>query len=173
MATSLTTRIQLTISATATDTAVVLPDGNSPSQSLSYGKTWAWASGTGVDTADRIYMKKDTVATGTPKTYDIAGGLTDILGNTITMAKVNAIIVVNNSVTAGEILTVGAGSNPLLNWVIATGDGVKAGPGGAVVCLDPSLAGYAVTGGTGDVLQISVAAGATVPIDVIIIGRSA
>jgi hypothetical protein len=55
------------------------------------------------------------------------------------MSKVCAIIVVNNSATAGEIMTVGAGSNPLLNWIIATGDGNKAGPGGAVVVIDESL----------------------------------
>lgn len=173
MATSLTTKITLSVAATAVDSANILPDGSTLSIPLNYTKTWNWLTGTAIDTADRIYMKRDTVSSGSPKTYDLAGSLTDILGNAITMVKVNAIIVVNNSVTAGEILTIGSGSNPLLNWIIATGDGVKAGPNGAILCVDPSVAGYGVTAATGDVLQVSIAAGTAVSFDLIVVGRSA
>lgn len=173
MATSLTTTITLQVQAQATDTAVTLPDASNPQANLNYTKRWQWGNGTALNQADRLYTKRHLITTGTPLALDLAGTLVDLMGNTITMARVNAIIVVSGSTTAGEIMTVGAGSNPLLNWIIATGDGNKAGPDGAVVCVDPSATGYAVTAGTGDVLQISLAAGTNVPVDVIIIGRSA
>jgi hypothetical protein len=172
MATGLTTNITLQVQAQATDTAVTLPDGSNPSANLNFNKKWSWANGNALQQANAIYMKRHLISTGTPLALDLAGTLIDILGNTITMSKVCAIIVVNNSATAAEITTVGAGSNPLLNWIIATGDGNKAGPGGAVVVIDESAAAYAVTAGTGDVLQISVAAGTNVSHDVIIIGRT-
>lgn len=173
MATGLTTTITLQVQAQASDTAVTLPDLTNPQANLNFTKRWSWQNGNAAaQQADRIYMKRHLISTGTPLALDLAGALTDILGNTITMSKVTGIIVVNNSSTVGEIMTVGAGSNPLLNWIIATGDGNKAGPGGAVVVIDESLAAYAVTGGTGDVLQISLAAGTNVSVDVIIIGRS-
>lgn len=173
MATSLTTRIALSVTASMTDTTIVLPDGTSPVVPLNFQKVLNWASGTIVDTADRIYMKRHTIATGTPLALDLSGGLTDLLGNVITMAKVTGIFIVNNSLTVGEKLTIGAGSNPLLNWIAATGDALQIGPGGVHCQLDPSLAAYAVTGATGDVLTIAAAAGAAVSTDVVIVGRSA
>lgn len=173
MATSLTTRIALTVTASMTDTSIVLPDGSSPIVPLNLSKALNWASGTVINTADRVYMKRHSIATGTPLALDLSGALTDLLGNTITMAKVTGIIVINNSLVVGEILSIGAGSNPLLNWIGATGDLVKVGPGGFHCQVDPSLAAYAVTGGTGDVLTIAAAAGAAVSVDVVIFGRSA
>lgn len=174
MASSLSgTRITLSVTSGVTDTSVVLPDGTSPIVPLNFNKTFNWGNGTTIDNADRIYMKRHTIATGTPLALDLSGGLTDLVGNVITMVKVTGIIVVNNSVTAGEILTIGAGSTPLINWIAASGDAVKVGPGGMLCQLDPSVAAYAVTGATADILTIAAAAGATVSVDVIVVGRSA
>lgn len=174
MASSLSgTRISLSVTSSVTDTSIVLPDGTSPVIPLNFTRTFNWGNGTVIDTADRIYMKRHTIATGTPLALDLSGSLTDLIGNTITMAKVTGIVVSNNSVTAGEILTIGAGSTPLINWIAASGDALKVGPGGMLCQLDPSLAAYAVTGGTADILTIAAAAGLTVSVDVIIVGRSA
>lgn len=166
---ALSTIIRASVAAQYTDDQTIV----ALSAPLAFEKVFSWFNGTAIDQADKIYMKRDAVTNGAPDTIDLAGSLTDVFGNALTFAKVTAIIVSNRSTTAAEIMTIGAGTNPLLNWVIATGDGVKIGPGGLFMQVDPSLAGYAVTAGTGDVLQISVAAGTAVPYDMVVIGRSA
>ena len=131
----------------------------------------AYPSGTSASTADMVYSISATTSTTTPVAYDLAGSLTGALGNTLTFAKIVAIYVINNSTTAADILTVGAGSNPLLNWIIATGDGVKVGAGGAFFISAP-IAPFSVTAGTGDVLTLTSASG-SIPYKLIVIGRSA
>jgi hypothetical protein len=170
MATTLSTIIRAQISAAYQDTTSSV---SSSVQNIDYPKVLSWPNGVVINTADKVFAKSDTVSSGSPKTYDVSGGITDAFGNSLTLAKVTAIAVFNNSTTVGEILSIGAGSNPLLNWVIATGDGVKVGPGGFFAIADPSLAAFGVTAGTGDVLQVAVAAGTNVPFDIVIVGRTA
>ena len=102
---------------------------------------------------------------------DLAGGLTDIEGVAITMVEVTGITIKNKSTVSGEILIVGAGSNPLLNWIKATGDAVHIGPSGILHITSP-IDGYAITASTGDILTIDSGA-ATISYEYIIHGRSA
>lgn len=168
MATSLSTILRAQITAAYVDDQGIA----SPSANLNFETTESWANGVIIDTADKVFWKRDTVATGTPKTYDLSGGVTDVFGTAITMAKVTCIAVKNRSVTAGQIISVGGGSNPLINWVMASGDGVKIGPDGFFMIYDPSLAAYAVTAATGDVLTLASAAGSP-EFDLVVIGRTA
>lgn len=168
MATSLSSTIRAQIAAAYTDDQGLV----TPAANLNFEALLNWANGVLINTADKVFWKRDTVATGTPKTYDLSGGVTDVFGNALTLAKVSLIAVKNRSTTVGEIISIGAGSNPLINWVMATGDGVKIGPGGFFLIADPSLAAYAVTGGTGDVLTLASAAGSP-GFDLVVIGRTA
>ena len=118
---------------------------------------------------DLVYSDTIALAAGTA-ILDLTAVLTDIQGTAMSFDTITAITVKNLSSASGELLKVGAGSNPLLNWIIATGDGVQVGPLGAFHISSP-LDGYAVTATTGDVLTFDSGA-ATFNIDVVIHGRS-
>lgn len=148
------------------------------SQDLGTAKgVWTWevaanyATGTSSNQQDLVYQDTRSIA-ATTSTIDLAGSLTSpIAGTAITMVEVTYICITNKSTTTGEVLSVGAGSNPLLNWVMATGDGVKIGPGGSLVISSP-IDGFAVTAGTGDILTLN-SGSATISVDILILGRSA
>jgi len=132
-----------------------------------------FATGTTDASYQQDLVHSDNISvTDSGTSLDLAGGLTDLGGTAITMVEVTAITVKNNSTTTGEVLTIGAGSNPLLNWIIATGDGVKIGPGGVFHISSP-YDGYAITAGTGDILFLDASTGDTIRVDYIIHGRSA
>lgn len=116
----------------------------------------SFTSGTGVNQVDICFDDTRSVANGSPDDLDLAGGLVDIYGNTLTFAKIKAILIVNKSTTVGEILSVGGNaSNQFINWVGDASDIIKIGPGGFFGLCNPSAAGYAVTASSGDILQIA------------------
>lgn len=128
------------------------------------------ATGTGANQSDLIFHDTRT-ATAAPDDLDLAGGLTDPLGNTLTFAEITGIFIHNKSETATEVLSIGADANGLVNWVGAVNDIVKIGPEGILFVWNPRD-GYAVTADTGDILQVDPGAD-TIEYDVVIIGRSA
>lgn len=131
----------------------------------------SYATGTSASQQDLVYQDTRSIA-ATTSTIDLAGSLTSpINGTAITMAEVTCLMIRNKSSTSGEVLTVGAGSNPLVNWIGASGDAVKVGPGGCLFISSP-IDGYAVTAGTGDILTLDSGA-ATISVDILILGRSA
>ena len=131
-----------------------------------------FATGTTAASYQQDLVHSDTISlAGSATALDLAGGLTDAFGTTITMVEVTGITVKNNSTTTGEVITIGAGSNPLINWVAASGDGVVIGPGGVFHISSP-FDGYAVTAGTGDILTLDPGSD-TISCDYIIHGRSA
>lgn len=168
MATTLSTSISVTLKATYTN---VLDIGNAVAN---FTKTFSdkLTDGTGLDNADLIFWDTRTVTNGTPDDLDLAGGLTDAFGNTLTFVKVKGIMIVNNSATAGEILTLGGDANGFINWLNPATATQKVGPGGVLQLHLPSAAGYAVTAATGDILQIAADAG-SISYDIILIGTSA
>ncbi|KKN45138.1 hypothetical protein LCGC14_0685910 [marine sediment metagenome] len=169
MATSLATNLSMTLKTnhTTTDT-----DLSTPADVMTRAFSDTLQNGVVIDTADLVYHDSGSLASAAVD-IDVAGGISDEFGNVITMVKVKAFLVINTSTTAGYILEVGGDANavPLFG---AVADFTFVNPGGMVFWWDPSLAGYAVTGGTGDILQISsVTAAQTVTYDVVIIGTSA
>jgi len=147
-------------------------DLSTPQDSLSKSFRDTLATGTALDQADRLWHDTRTL-TATSEDLDLAGGLTDGLGETITFAKVKAVLIVNKNVTAGAILKIGgAAANQFVNWVADASDIVNVQPGGALLLWAPSLAGYGVTADTGDKLKIDSGA-ATIEYDIVIIGTSA
>lgn len=129
-----------------------------------------YASGTGSSQQDIVYSDTLDLA-GSAQTIDLDTSLTDTFGATLDFVEVTGIFVYNKSTTTAETLTVGAGSNPLITWLNATGDAVVVGPGG-VFCITSPIDGYAVTSGTGDTLTFDPGAN-TFSVDVLILGRSA
>ena len=112
-----------------------------------------YPDGSAAGSVDLVYSDTFSIAGASTQTYDLAGSLTSILdGSAVTFTKIYGFAVVQD--TGAFTITVGAGSNPLLNWVKATGDGVLIGNLGYLVICDPTN-GYAVTAGTGDILTLT------------------
>ena len=112
-----------------------------------------YPDGSAAGSVDLVYSDSFSISGASTQTYDLAGSLTSILdGSAVTFTKIYGFAVVQDS--GAFVITVGAGSNPLLNWVVATGDGVKIGNLGYLVICDPTN-GYAVTASTGDVLTLT------------------
>lgn len=129
-------------------------------------------TGTGSSQQDRVWSDAQTVANGAPDTWDLAGTLTsELSGATITFAEVTLIWIRNRSTTTGQNLEIGAGSNPFITWLKATGDAIIVPPGGVFLLTSP-IDGFATVAGTGDVLTITSTSG-TITYDILIAGRSA
>jgi hypothetical protein len=128
----------------------------------------ARANGSSASQIQLVYSDSFSVAAGAPITYDLAGSLTAMDGTTLTFTKVLGMAIKHS--TGSGTLQIGAGSNPLLNWVIATGDGVQIGPLGTFLIDSPSN-GYTVTAATGDTLTLTSSSG-TITGDLIIWGWS-
>lgn len=129
-------------------------------------------SGTASSTQDLVWSDLQTVTSGAPDTWDLAGTLTsELTGATVTFVEITGIWIRNKSTTAAQNLEIGAGSNPLVNWVKASGDAVVVGPSGVFLLTSP-IDGYAVTATTGDILTITATSG-TIAYEIIIWGRSA
>lgn len=135
----------------------------------------SYPSGTSADQMDRLYINTRTIAaSGSPQDLDLAGGsLLDPDQQALTFVKITTIIVRSLAANAGEIISVGGGSNPFISWLIATGDGIKIGKDGLFLIHVPSTDAFTVTPGTGDILRLSVNTGTNVQAAVAIVGRSA
>ena len=133
--------------------------------------SWALAmlTGTASNKSDLVWSSSGTL-TATTLDIDLAGSLTTKVTGAVTFAELTAIVIKNKSTTTAAVLTVGAGSNPIVAPWIATGDGAKIGPGGVFVLTSP-IDGYAVVASTGDILRLDSGA-ATVHYEIILIGRS-
>jgi hypothetical protein len=127
-------------------------------------------SGTGLGQADVIFSDTRSTA-GTDSLDMVGGGLLDNLGNVWAPARIKAILVVAAAANPGNVLL----RRPAANGVpffTAAADEVPIHPGGAVLIWAPSAAGYVVTAGTADLIDLAASAG-TVTYDIYIIGASA
>ena len=145
-----------------------------PVESLGALLTWAITSGTGANQMNILYTDRRTLALSTSEELDLAGGVVDRFGTTLTFSKIKFIAVLAATANGGLIQVGGASSNGFVNWVASATDIVQVRAGGALLLVAPDSTAYAVTGGTGDLLKIANtdgAAGATY--DIVIGGVSA
>lgn len=127
-------------------------------------------SGTGSRQADLVGASDGTIATGTPLDIDLKA-LTDEFGAAVNMAEIVAFVVINDSATAGETITVGAAaSNAWVAWLGDASDTIKIGPGGMLFWQSP-IDGVA-TDATHKVLRLAASA-ASVAYRFMVVGRSA
>lgn len=140
-------------------------------------KAVALANGTGAGQVDLVYAAERTIASGANLDLDLAGGLDDGLGNTLTFAELVAICIVNQAedgTVNTTAITVGGGSNPFDGFWGTAGDQVVLNPGDGFMVWGSGAAGIgAVVASTGDILRIANAAGASAKVQVMILGRSA
>lgn len=163
MSTSLRVTNSLTLRATLTDDIGSYAGGPNNIGSLN-------ANGTAINQNDVAFWGRFMVANGTPVNIDLSGSLTMPGGAAAVFAKVTELYIINQDAAANttHVLTAGGGTNALA-WLPAQAVG---GPGSDLLRRCNTLAALPVTASTADILQLTSAAG-TIPVDVIIIGRSA
>lgn len=167
---ALDTRIELSLIATLTAGLDLSAIATLP---LSYPRVCRWPSGTAEDQADLLWHDQRTLAASASETLDLAGGLTNAFGATLTFARVKLMVVAAADGNTNAVQVGGAASNAFVNWVANSSDVVNVMPDGQLWLIAPK-AGYAVTAGTGDQLKIGNSAGGTpVTYDIVIIGASA
>lgn len=133
------------------------------------------ANGALAGQANVIYSDTGTIAASGTATLDLAGTLVGALGDTLTFARVKAIIVTAASANTNNVVVGGAASNGFSSIFADATDRVVVRPGGAFVLFTGAadLNGYAVTAGTGDQLQIANSgAGTTVTYSIVVVGTS-
>lgn len=166
-AASLTTSAQVVIKADATNTSGLASATAGLSKS-----NWSvsFANGVAAGQANKVYAEKRTLLTAATDTLDVQGSMTDIFGAAFTPAKLKLVAIYSYSTNTTNLTLFGnANSVPLLNTAATT---ITLQPGGMYFFTAPPLAGVACTAGTGDIVQVVNAAGASADYDIVLIGTS-
>lgn len=128
----------------------------------------------GTDTvgkANLLFADTRTLSASANEDLDLAGSLASAFGATITMAEVVAIFVRAAVGNTNDVRLTRPASNGFAGPFLAAGDGVAIKPGEWQ--LFASRSGWAVTAGTGDLINLANSAGGTsVSYDILVIGRS-
>lgn len=133
-------------------------------------------NGTDSGEADLVFADTRTLASGAVEDLDLAGGLTDPLGNTLNFARVKAILVRADADNIDDVIVGGGVSDGFQGPFGAADNTVAVPPGGALLLAAPQD-GWPVTAGTGELLQIASEGDASPPssvtYDIVIVGASA
>lgn len=131
------------------------------------------ATGTGTGQADLVYAGQRTLAASGSENLDLAGGLTDAFGSTLTFVDVKAILVFASASNTNSVVVGGAASNAFTGPWGGTTPTTSIPPGGFAVFSHPG-AGWTVTASTGDILKVANSGGSTgVTYRIVVIGASA
>lgn len=173
MAIVTTCRVHVKIETVTIDTAAD-GAGNPPQFRTMFEKVVDFASGVAANQIDQIYVD-DGSAAATPATYDLKGGaaLTGPIRGAGAASFVDVALMwfENQATTTGKLLDVGAGSNPFLSFVKATGDAIRIPAGGWCIWYAGQVDDQQPVAGTGDVLTIDPGAN-TVGFQFGVVGRS-
>lgn len=124
-------------------------------QEVDWSPSFNFTDGTGADQAKVAFADERTLSASSNEELDLAGGLTDLFGNTITFTKIKALLVVADAGNTNDVLVGGAGSNGFITPFGDATDVIKVKPGGLLLLVAPNATGYAVTASTGDKLKIA------------------
>jgi hypothetical protein len=131
-----------------------------------------YADGAGEDQANLLFADTRTIAASGNEDIDLAGSLTGLLGTAVVFARIKAVIIVAAEGNTNNVQVTRPASNgvPLF---IAAGDGISLAPGDWSLWASGTAAGKAVTGGTGDLLNIANSSGgSSVTYDIIVLGAA-
>lgn len=140
------------------------------SYSLAQTYTTRFANGTDAEQAQIIFT--DTRSTSGNDDLDLAGGLVDAFGNTLTFTNVKVLCVKASDENTTNVVLGGEGTNEFSSFLGDDTDKVVIPPGGMFLITNPGATGFVVTAGTADLLRVAASSG-TVSYDVIIIGEGA
>jgi hypothetical protein len=119
--------------------------------------------------ATKMFADSRSVAASANDNLDMSGSLTAADGTTFSPSLVYGIVVRNTAAAGGGVLTIGAAAaNQFDGPFSAVTGAVKLEPGESVAF--ESVAGWAVVGGTGDILGVSNSAAGAATYDIVVIG---
>ena len=169
----LATTIQVSLSPVLTGAASEF--SATPRFAPSVNDSLSWETGTGASQADLVWADQArSINATTNDDLDLAGGLTDGLGATVTMARLKLIYIKNNETTAGRVIQLGgSATNPVSTLFGATPDYLTIPPGGIFCLAVPDATAFAVTGGSADTIRIRNPNASAITYDIILIGASA
>lgn len=144
-----------TINLSIKSTGRVTLDLSTPQDPASVSISQNIADGTGADKANQHWHDKRTLADGASEELDLAGGLTDAFGATVTFTKIKAIYIKNLSEDA-TLIVGGAASNAFVALFGDASDTLKILPlSFLMIGATASANGYAVGAGTADKLKFT------------------
>ncbi|MFB8772103.1 hypothetical protein [Streptomyces broussonetiae] len=132
-------------------------------------------SGTGAGQADLVWSDRRTIAASGTEDLDLAGSLVDAFGATVTFVRIKGLFIAASADNTNDVVIGGDASSAWATLLNAAGT-ITLRPGAACGFLagDADDTGYAVTAGTGDLLQVANSGGSTgVDYDILIVGASA
>lgn len=138
-------------------------------------RTLVLKQGTGAGQADRLFVKTATLAASTTADLDLAGGITDMYGATITFAKVGLLYLEAAPGNTNNVVLGGAAATQWASWLGDVSDKVVVRPGGIILlgCGKADTTRYAVGAGASDLLRVgNSGAGSTVTYTLVIAGTS-
>lgn len=163
----LTTKIDISLEATAT----LAQDLGTLSFPLKVSRVFSLADGTGADQANQVFSDTRSLAASGSEDLDLAGGLSNAFGQTLTFSAVKALLIKASSSNAHDLKVGGAATNAFASWVGDATDVLVIKPGGALLLVAPDADGYAVTVDTGDVLTVANGgAVSAISYDIVIVG---
>jgi hypothetical protein len=136
-----------------------------------------YTDGSGADKASKFFVGQYSIAALGNQQLDLAGGLTDYFGASITFTKIREILIeLDATSTASELVigggTDGAGTNAFAGFLGDASHKVRCGNGSFFHAGRPDATGFAVTAGTGDILRIENADGANAAaVNVFLVGE--
>lgn len=126
--------------------------------------------GTASHQGREIFSDTRTIAASASEEHDLAGGLVDAYGATITFATIKAIYIKAADTNTNDVIVGAAASNAFFGPFDAADNTVKVRPGGAMMLVAPKT-GWTVTPSTADLLKIANGgSGTEVVYDIVIIG---
>lgn len=130
-------------------------------------------SGTAAGKADVLFSDQRTLGPSANEDLDLSGALTNAAGGSAVFAKVKAIYVKAAGGDANDVAVKPAAINGFLGPFADVSDKLVIPPGGMALLAAP-VDGWAVTAGSGDLLNIANSgAGTSVTYDIVIVGTSA
>lgn len=138
-----------------------------------------FTDGTTAGKFDLVYFDERSVATGANDDIDLSGVLSTALGTSFLGAEGVMFAIINKPIDPAATqnttaLTVGNGSNPFEGWISTAGTVGPIGPGAFFVIGSTDASGIGtITAGTGDILRVANAAGATAVYQFAVFARTA
>lgn len=162
--------LQASLAVTLAATLSNIVDGGSVQAPLRAGRSLSFDNGTGSGQANQAFIDNRNIAASGTDPVDLSGVLTNALGASVVLTKVKALVIVAAAGNTNDVVVGGAASNGFATPFGDPTDKVKVPPGGVLVLSAPA-AGFTVTPGTGDILQVANGgAGTAVDYTIAVIG---
>jgi hypothetical protein len=150
-------------------TQAASPDKGSAAHSVAQAVNQAFANGTAANQANQMFVDTRTVSGSSNDDLDLSGSFVDELGATIAFTSIKGFLITSDAAN-GDVLNIGAGTNPFFSFFADSTDILKVHPGGTAMLVNPTAAGYAVTASTADILRIANADASSATYTIYLIG---